>query len=253
MKRLTGRSLSLLFIALSAAGLWGAGQMVWLTVTVEDDKSGRSVETLNGSLWDPAGTPLALAMLAALILSFAVKPVVRRILGGLVVVLSGVAGFSAVSLLTGDPDLERARSLLASGTATRRENDPVEISEWANVIDGSVHTWPLVLLLVGAAFGIIGGVLMAMRPGAERKGHSKYETPEARREGVEQDLDDNPGSGRVIWDALDAGVDPTDRETSRPESESDGEADTEADTRTDTESDSETDTGPDSGSDPSRG
>ncbi|HIW91086.1 MAG TPA: TIGR02234 family membrane protein [Candidatus Corynebacterium avicola] len=216
----------MLLIVLGAAGLWGAGQMTWLTLQVDDDKSGSSVETLNGSAWDPAGTPVALALLALLILSFAVRPVVRRVLGVVAAVLSAVGGFAAVTLLTTDPDLERARSILASGSATRRESDPTQISEWATVLDATVHTGPLVLLLAGASVGIVGGVIMVMRPGKERKGHSKYETPEARREGVEQDLEENPDSGRVLWDALDAGVDPTDRDGShgddRPDSGSEG-------------------------------
>lgn len=226
MRRLTGRTLSMFLILLGAAGLWGAGQMTWLTVDVDDDKSGSSVETLNGSVWDPAGTPVALALLAMLILSFAVRPVVRRVLGVIAAALSALGGVAAVTLLTTDPDLERARSLLSSGAATRRENDPTEISDWATVVDASVHTGPLVLLLLGASAGIVGGVLMVMRPGAERKGHSKYETPEARREGVEQDLDDNPDSGRVMWDALDAGVDPTDRDAPHGEDDPDSGSDT---------------------------
>lgn len=209
MKRLGGRSLALLLTVLSAAGLWGAGQMTWLTVTVEDDKSGESVKNIIGSVWDAAGTPLALAMLAAMILSMALQPLARRILGGISALLAAVA---AVTLLSGEPDLERAQSLLVSGAGTQRESDPVQISEWAVVLDGHVHTAPVVLFLAAAALGVVGGVLLAMKPGAARSGHSKYETPEARREGVEKDLDDNPGSGRVLWDALDAGVDPTDRD-----------------------------------------
>lgn len=213
MKRLGGRSLALLLTVLSAAGLWGAGQMTWLTVTVEDDKSGESVKNIIGSVWDAAGTPLALAMLAAMILSMALQPLARRILGGVSALLAAVAGIAAVLLLSGKPDLSRAQSLLVSGAGTQRESDPVQISEWAVVLDGHVHTAPVVLFLVAAALGVVGGVLLAMKPGAARSGHSKYETPEARREGVEKDLDDNPGSGRVLWDALDAGVDPTDRDT----------------------------------------
>lgn len=213
MKRLGGRGLALLLTVLGAAGLWGAGQMTWLTVTVEDDKSGESVKNIIGSVWDAAGTPLALAMLAAVILSLALQPLARRVLGAISALLAAAAGFAAVNLLSGDPDLDRAQALLVSGAGTQRESDPVQISEWAVVLDGQVHTWPVVLFLVSAALGVVGGVLLAMKPGAARSGHSKYETPEARREGVEKDLEDNPDSGRVLWDALDAGVDPTDRDT----------------------------------------
>lgn len=210
-KRLNGRSLALALTVLSAAGLWGTGQMTWLTASVVDDKTGESTKDIIGRVWDAAGTPLALAMLAAMILSFALTPVARRVLGGISAVLAAVAGVAAVVLLGGDPDLDRARQLLTTGAATQKQSDPVQISDWAHVTAASVHTLPVVLALIAAACGVVGGVLLAMKPGEARQGHSRYETPEARREGVVEDLNEDPGSGRVLWDALDAGVDPTDR------------------------------------------
>lgn len=211
-KRLNGRSLALALTVLSAAGLWGTSQLTWLTASVVDDKTGESTENIIGRVWDAAGTPLALAMLAAMILSFALAPLARRVLGAISAVLAAVAGFAAVTLLSGEPDLDRAQQLLTSGAATQRQSSPVQISEWAAVTDASVHPFPVILALLAAACGVVGGVLLAMKPGEARQGHSRYETPEARREGVVQDLDEDPGSRRVIWDALDAGVDPTDRD-----------------------------------------
>ncbi len=213
-KRLNGRNLALVLTLLSAAGLWGTGQMTWLTASVDDDKTGESTEQIIGRVWDAAGTPLALAMLAAMILSFALAPMARRVLGGISAALAAIAGFAAVMLLGGDPDLDRAQQLLTTGAATQKSTDPVQISDWATVVDASVHTFPVVLALLAAACGVVGGVLLAMKPGESRQGHSRYETPEARREGVVEDLNEEPGSGRVLWDALDAGVDPTDREES---------------------------------------
>lgn len=213
-KRLNGRNLALVLTLLSAAGLWGTGQMTWLTASVVDDKTGESTEQIIGRVWDAAGTPLALAMLAAMILSFALAPMARRVLGGISAALAAIAGFAAVMLLGGDPDLDRAQQLLTTGAATQKSTDPVQISDWATVVDASVHTFPVVLALLAAACGVVGGVLLAMKPGEARQGHSRYETPEARREGVVEDLKEEPGSGRVLWDALDAGVDPTDREES---------------------------------------
>jgi len=213
-KRLNGRNLALVLTLLSAAGLWGTGQMTWLTASVVDDKTGESTEQIIGRVWDAAGTPLALAMLAAMILSFALAPMARRVLGGISAALAAIAGFAAVMLLGGDPDLDRAQQLLTTGAATQKSTDPVQISDWATVVDASVHTFPVVLALLAAACGVVGGVLLAMKPGESRQGHSRYETPEARREGVVEDLNEEPGSGRVLWDALDAGVDPTDREES---------------------------------------
>lgn len=213
-KRLNGRNLALVLTLFSAAGLWGTGQMTWLTASVVDDKTGESTEQIIGRVWDAAGTPLALAMLAAMILSFALAPMARRVLGGISAALAATAGFAAVMLLGGDPDLDRAQQLLTTGAATQKSTDPVQISDWATVVDASVHTFPVVLALLAAACGVVGGVLLAMKPGEARQGHSRYETPEARREGVLEDLNEEPGSGRVLWDALDAGVDPTDREES---------------------------------------
>ncbi|WP_315146577.1 TIGR02234 family membrane protein [Corynebacterium variabile] len=213
-KRLNGRNLALVLTLLSAAGLWGTGQMTWLTASVVDDKTGESTEQIIGRVWDAAGTPLALAMIAAMILSFALAPMARRVLGGISAALAAIAGFAAVMLLGGDPDLDRAQQLLTTGAATQKSTDPVQISDWATVVDASVHTFPVVLALLAAACGVVGGVLLAMKPGQARQGHSRYETPEARREGVVEDLNEEPGSGRVLWDALDAGVDPTDREES---------------------------------------
>ncbi|KGM19164.1 MULTISPECIES: TIGR02234 family membrane protein [Corynebacterium] len=201
---------ALVLVGLSAIGLWVAGRLKFLTATVSDDKAGDSVKTLVGSVWDPAMVPLALAMIAAVILTLAVEPVIRRFLGGVVAVLAAVASFRSVTLLTSDVDLARARNILASGSATQRATKPVQISEWAQVTDAQVHTMPVVVALVAATLGVIGGVLLLMQPGKASKGHSRYETPENRRAGAKEDLAENPNNSRALWDVMDTGVDPTD-------------------------------------------
>ena len=203
------RQIALLFVVLSAAGLWGASRLKFVTVAVDDDKAGASTKELVGSVWDPALVPIALAMVAALILSIAVQPMIRRVLGVVIVALAAIASFRAVQLLSSDVDLARAKSLLSSGAATQKESDPVQISEWAQVISGQVHSLGIVLVLVAAALGVVGGAILILRPGQQSKGHSRYETPEVRRADAEEDLAENPDSTRVLWDALDAGVDPT--------------------------------------------
>ena len=203
------RSMALILVVLSAAGLWGAGRMKYVTAQIFDDKTGEFSRSLVGSVWDPAATPLALAMLACLILSLAMQPLIRRILGVLVVLLAGTASFRSVSLLTTDVDLMRVRDLLVSGVATQRQNAPETISDWAQVASAEVHTAPVLLAIIAAALGVIGGVILAMQPGERTEANSRYVTPEVRREHVHEDLADNPDSIRVLWDALDAGVDPT--------------------------------------------
>lgn len=206
------RKVAMLLALAGAAMLWGAGRLNFVTVTVADDKSGDSIEDLVGSVWDPAGTPLALAILASLVLSFALQPLGRRIMGGFVTALGLVASYRSMLLLTTDVDLERARQLLTTGVATQRKSDPVTIAEWAQVVSGQVHLGPVLLAAAGSACAIIGGVLLLMRPGGASTGHSRYERPEARRAGAEEDLEANPGSSQVLWDAMDAGVDPTDED-----------------------------------------
>lgn len=212
------RRIALLLVVLSAAGLWASGRMVFVTVSVSDDKAGDSVKELVGSVWDPAATPLALAMIAALILSMAVQPLARRILGVIIALLAAVASFRAVQLLVSDVDLARAQSLLASGAATQKQSSPVQISDWARVVDASVHNGPVIIALVAAALGLVGGIILVMRPGEASKGHSRYETPEVRRADAEEDLANNPDSSRVLWDALDAEVDPTEDDDFRSSS-----------------------------------
>ena len=81
-----------------------------------------------------------------------------------------------------------------------------------------MHNGPVIIALVAAALGIVGGIILVMRPGEASKGHSRYETPEVRRADAEEDLANNPDSSRVLWDALDAGVDPTEDDDFRSSS-----------------------------------
>ena len=67
-----------------------------------------------------------------------------------------------------------------------------------------------VLALVGAALALFGAVMVASNPGADKPRTSKYETPAVRQERLQDDLETSQDSGRVMWDALDADIDPTD-------------------------------------------
>ena len=53
--------------------------------------------------------------------------------------------------------------------------------------------------------------MLARNPGVDKaKASSKYETPAARQAKLEEDLETSSDSGRVMWDALDSDIDPTD-------------------------------------------
>ena len=194
---------ALLLIALSAAGLWLAGRAAWLTVVTFDDKSGEAVNDLVGATWAPETTALALTLIAAVGATLILGGIGRRIVGALAAIVAVAASWSPMQLVTTGADPQRALDLLSSGAATQRANAPVTVSDRAQV--GPIAA------IIAAALGVLGGTLLLARPGgASRKRTGAYETPEVRRERVREDLRNEPQSGRVLWDALDAGVDPTD-------------------------------------------
>lgn len=203
--------IALLVMLLSAAGLWLAGRAAWLTVTTFDDKSGEAVNDLVGATWAPESTALALALAAGVAATLILGGIGRRIVGGLAAVIAAAAAWSPLQVLTTGADPQRALDLLSSGAATQRANAPVTVSDWAQVQDLQVHSLGPVAAVIAAALGVLGGVLLLARPGGTvaKRRSGAYETPEVRRERVRDDLDREPQSGRVLWDALDAGVDPT--------------------------------------------
>lgn len=204
--------LALALILVSAIGLWLAGRAAWLTVTTFDDKSGEAVNDLVGATWAPESTALALALAAGVAATLILGGAGRRIIGALAAVIAAAASWSPLMLLTRGADPARALDLLTSGAATQRANAPVTVSDWAQVQDLQVHVPGPAAAIAVAALGVLGGALLLVRPGgaASRRRSGAYETPEVRRERVREDLDREPESGRVLWDALDAGVDPTD-------------------------------------------
>jgi uncharacterized membrane protein (TIGR02234 family) len=68
--------------------------------------------------------------------------------------------------------------------------------------------------MFGAAVALFGGVLLAMKPGTDSAKLNRYERKQDRAAKISRDLEAEPDSGRVMWDALDADIDPTD--TRRP-------------------------------------
>lgn len=199
-----------LLMAASALGLWLAGRAAWLTVTTFDDKSGEAVNDLVGATWAPETTALALTLLAGVAATLILGGLGRRIVGVLAAVVAAVAAWPPMQLVTAGADPQRALDLLSSGAATQRANAPVTVSDWAQVQDLVIHPFGPVAAIIAAALGLLGGALLMVRPGgANRKRSGAYETPEVRRERVHEDLRQEPESGRVLWDALDAGVDPT--------------------------------------------
>ena len=100
--------------------------------------------------------------------------------------------------------------LTAGADRTQQASSAPAIAEWAEIT--SVATQPLgpVLTLIAALLGVAGGLVLLVRPGTDSPRQNKYEKETVRRERVRADLEEDPNSGRVLWDAISADIDPTD-------------------------------------------
>ncbi|MFZ2173265.1 MAG: TIGR02234 family membrane protein [Rhodococcus sp. (in: high G+C Gram-positive bacteria)] len=191
--------LGVVLLAVAALCSWAASRMTWVEVTSSDGLGEARTQALVGSTWAAALTPLALALVAAIAASFAVKGWALRVLGGLV---------GAVAVVTAVPAVQ----LLVSGASDEDAARLAELPGRAVVQQVVVHAGPAVLVLLGAVAALAAAVELVRRPRVRAGLSSKYDSPGARREAAKKargDTTDEPVTQRMLWDALDAGEDPT--------------------------------------------
>lgn len=168
-----GRQLGLSVLAsLAGAGLslWAITR-VWSVQVTERPGLSALRDTTTGAAEQPWVAGLAVVALAGAGALLATRGVVRRVLGGLLIVV-GVA--------------------VAAGTIAAR----------AGLSGGSI-AWP-VAGSAGGAIIALGGLVAA------RSGH-RWPVMGARYERATAPVAAEPADTRATWDALDRGVDPTDR------------------------------------------
>ncbi|AFU00442.1 TIGR02234 family membrane protein [Nocardia brasiliensis] len=217
----------LVLLAFAAAALWGASRLTWVTVTSADGLTEPRTDRLNGGVWFGALTPLALVLLASVAAVLATRGWLRRVLGVLIALVAAAAAVPAFALLT------------SSGKIAERAATLAELPARAQVDQATTAPLPAVLALLGAVAAFVAGALLTRMPQDTARLSGKYDNPVFRRaaatEQVTQRRDAQAGaepesgrlSERVLWDALDAGTDPTeDAVTSdrRPEAADKGEA-----------------------------
>ncbi|AZI62552.1 MULTISPECIES: TIGR02234 family membrane protein [Rhodococcus] len=191
-----------LLLALSAAALWGSSRMTWVHLTSSDGKTLERTTDLDGSTWAAAMTPLALALLAAIAASFAVRGWALRVVGLLVALVAVAVAVPAVQLLV-------------SGASADRAVDLAELSGHPEDLSTTVSVLPALLALLGAVAALGAAVLLMRKPPVRGGLSSKYDNPAARREAAaklgqgDKPASDEPVTQRMLWDALDAGEDPT--------------------------------------------
>ena len=176
--------------------------MTWVHLTSSDVKTLERTTDLDGSTWAAAMTPLALALLAAIAASFAVRGWALRVVGLLVALVAVAVAVPAVQLLV-------------SGASADRAVELAELSGHPEDLSTTVSVLPALLALVGAVAALGAAVLLMRKPPVRGGLSSKYDNPAARREAAaklgqgDKPASDEPVTQRMLWDALDAGEDPT--------------------------------------------
>lgn len=200
-----------LLIAVGAIVLWLSSRATWVVAASEDDKAGSAANDIIGSAWSLEIMALTLVLVAGAVAGMALRRIGRRVVGIICALAAAASAWTPVSLLTAGADAERAQKILQGASANKNAVDSAQISQWATVVSTEVHAWGPILALVGAAIALFGAVMLARNPGEDKaKASSKYETPAARQAKLEEDLETSSDSGRVMWDALDSDIDPTD-------------------------------------------
>lgn len=205
-----GRRIGPLLFLVAAIILWLSSRSTWVTATVEDELSGGSTVELIGNFWSLELMGLTLLLLAGAIAGLALRRMGRRMVGVICALAGAAVAWGPLQLLTTGADPYRAQQLLQASEANQNAVDNVSISAWAQVVSADVAILGPVVAVIAGAAAVFGGVLLAMQPGADKPRSHKYETSAAREEALAEDLQNSPDSGRVMWDALDADIDPTD-------------------------------------------
>lgn len=201
-----------LLILVAALIIFMSSRLAWVTAFSEDDKAGSAANDILGSNWSLELMGVGFLLLAGGLAGFALRKTARRIVGIICALGGAAAAWAPISLLTYGADLERAQNVLRSARENTRAVDVTTISDWAIVTEAETNVAGPILAIFGAALALFGGILLATNPGEDSVKSNKYETLSARVDKLEEDLESSPDSGRVMWDALDADIDPTDFE-----------------------------------------
>ena len=202
--------LASLMLAGGAVVLWVSSRLAWLTVTADDDKAGTKTVTIHGASWSTELIAAAIMLAATAIAGLILRRTGRRIIGGLAAVVAAASSWVILQILVGGtPDAQRALAILSTNNTTSATKG-AQLTAWAQITAIDVNTPPVILALIGAAIGLIGGVILAAYPGVDGPKRTQYERKQRRTAHIAAELAAEPDSGRVLWDAIDADIDPTD-------------------------------------------
>lgn len=201
-------------MGLGAIVLWLGSRATWLRVSYADDRTGGGTVNVSGAEWSTEVTAVVLLLLAATVAGLALRRWGRRIIGAVGAAAAMAVTAAPASVLVSTPGTERVKAILTYGGdagAIGSTNGQAAVAEWAEITEVGVAAAGPAVAMLGALAAFVGGLLLALRPGTDPATASKYEKASQRRENIERDLAAEPDSGRVMWDALDADIDPTEK------------------------------------------
>ena len=231
--------LGAVLLALAALAFWSASRLTWAHVLGADGLSPARTFDVKGSDWSPWLTPLALVLLAAILAAMSLRGWGLRIVALLVAAAGVLAAFPAISLVMGGTNDTYAAT--AAGLNDRYVVQLVTTNSWvaAVVLLGSLCAVAAGVLLMRVASGA-GMSSKYKTPAARREELERQIFAEHKRRtaahtadgehpststaasGQPADADGRSASDgtaeqpdtpneRVLWDALDTGIDPTDQ------------------------------------------
>lgn len=203
--------LASVLLALAALALWGASRLRWARILAGDGLAPVRNFDVRGADWSPWLTPLALVLLAAILAAMSLRGWGLRLVAILVAAGGVLAAFPAVSLLV-------------EGTDEAYAARAIDLADRYAVYTVTPNIWVAIVVLAGTVCSVAAAVLL-LRVASGAGLSTKYRTPAARRDEVEAkifadydrrkaaaagDTDPDAPSERLMWDALDTGIDPTD-------------------------------------------
>lgn len=194
------RATTIAAIAAAVAGIavWAATRLTWVSYVLDDGLTTSVDGTMDGAQWHAALAPLALVMIAGVAAMFAVRGWAVRVVGAVLVAVALAVAVPVIGGLTDDDRADRVHRILDKAGR-------VEISQ----VDVSVG--PAVLALFGAVAACAAGIVLVLGRAGRAGLSGAYETPAARKDHAAEALGDDDGAldQRLMWDALDGGMDPT--------------------------------------------
>jgi len=180
-----------LLLLLAAAGLWASSRLPWVSVRSFDGLGQPRTVDIDGAAWSTALLPLAVLLLAAALAALAVRGWLLRAVAGLVAIGTVVIGYLGISLFV-VPDVGPRGAALAG--------IPV-----VHLVGSERHLPGAALSLAASVCALLAAILLIRAAATARHAPEKYSA--SRRDPAAATT-----SERMMWDALDAGRDPTDTE-----------------------------------------